>query len=545
MRILLRSLVCFLPFAVFAAVSLAADGPSSGEKGKNPIIWADVPDISIARAGDTYYMSSTTMHMAPGLPIMKSKNLVDWEMVSYGYDILEDIDASALRNGKSCYGAGTWASSMRFHEGKFYCSTFANTSGKTHIYTTGNIESEPWKEIKFSPAIHDHSLFFDDDGKVYMMHGVGDIRLTELKEDLSGIKPGGFAEVVVPKLYSVGSRVRCLAEGSQLFKIYGRYYLVNIIWPPNDMRTVTVYRADKITGPYEGKVVLKDAGIAQGGLVDTPDGKWYAYLFQDCGAVGRIPFLVPVKWEDGWPVLGTEGKVPMSLDITKETPGLGNIVESDEFERSEELLAKLKSLPNEENAYLREAFPLAWQWNHNPDNRFWSLTQRPSWLRLSTGRVDKKFVDARNSLTQRTFGPESSAATLLDTSGMKEGDIAGIAVLQKKYGLVGVKFENGTKSIIMLDTDNEGREFILESTPLEGDTVYLKIDCDFKERIDEARFYWSADGEKWERLGGVLKMAYTLPHFMGYRFALFNFATKNSGGHADFDFYRIASEIGK
>jgi beta-xylosidase len=247
---------------------------------------------------------------------------------------------------------------------------------------------------------------------------------------------------------------------------------------------------------------------------------------------------VPVEWKDGWPILGTDGKVPMTLDIPKEGSGLGNIAASDEFERSDTLLAKLKAMPHSENGYVCDAFPLAWQWNHNPDNRYWSLTDRPGWLRLMAGRVDNGFLEARNTLTQRTFGPQCAAATLIDVSRMNDGDYAGIAALQRQYGFVGIKMQDGVKSIVMVNTVNDlANEEALVG--FNGNLVHLKIECDFRNRADVARFYWSNDGKNWLEIGKPLKMRYTLPHFMGYRFALFYFAANNTGGHVDFDYYRI------
>jgi beta-xylosidase len=227
------------------------------------------------------------------------------------------------------------------------------------------------------------------------------------------------------------------AEGSQLMKHDGKYYLFNITWPRNGMRTVVLHRADKITGPYEGRVALQDRGIAQGCIIDTPEGDWYAYMFRDFGAVGRIPYLMPMKWEDGWPVLGIDGKVPDTLDIPVKNIGVKKIVASDEFKR--------KSGDNK--------LPLAWQWNHNPDNRFWSLNQRKGHLRLTTGRVDTDVLQSRNMLTQRTFGPECSASISLDVSNMKEGDCTGFIALQRRYGYVGVKMENGAKYIVMVSAE--------------------------------------------------------------------------------------------
>lgn len=513
-------------YIVVKLSSLLTLVPVQAEPARNPFIWADVPDVAVIRMGDTYYMSSTTMHMSPGLPIMKSKDLVNWELIGYAYDRLVENDAMNMENGQQCYGRGSWASCLRYHNGTYYVSTFSSTSGRTHIYTTQDIEKGNWNETSFAPSLHDHSLFFDDDGRVYMIYGVGNLRLVELESDLSGIKEGGFDEVVIKNASAVaGSNIMLSAEGSQLRKINGKYYVMNITWPRGGMRTQIIHRADRITGPYEGKVVLQDKGIAQGCLIDTPDGKWYAVLFQDNGSVGRSPWLVPVQWEDGWPVLGVDGKAPKTLDIDDKEEGLGNIVASDEFNRK----------PG-------EPLPLAWQWNHNPDNRYWSIGERSGYLRLITGRVDKEVVQARNTLTQRTFSPVCSATTKIEISGMKDGDCAGLITLQKKYGFVGVKREDDSNSIIMVSAQSNTPEET-ERIPLKQQTVYLKIDCDFRDRTDKARFYYSLDGKKWTKIGTILQMSYTLPHFMGYRFGLFNFATRTAGGFVDFDYYRVSDEI--
>ena len=519
--------VAAISLAAFSAISLFAGPASSAQEARNPIIWADVPDLAIIRVGDTYYMSSTTMHLSPGLPIMKSKDLVNWRIVSYAYDTLGENDALTLQNGKNAYGQGSWASSLRYHGGTFYVSTFSASTGKTHVYRTKDIEKGPWTASSFSPALHDHSLFFDDDGRVYMVHGGGDIRLTELAADASAIKPGGVDQVIVPNATLVaGPNVGLPAEGSQLCKINGRYYLSNITWPRGGMRTQLIFRADKLTGPYEGRVALSDQGVAQGGLIDTPQGDWYALLFQDHGAVGRTPFLVPVKWEDGWPAMGVGGKVPKTLSLPAGTMGAGGaagIVASDEFSRK----------PGQ------PALPLAWQWNHNPNNRDWSLTQRPGFLRLMAGRADAGLLSARNSLTQRTFGPECSGTVAIDVSGMKDGDFTGLAALQKKYGFVGVKMVGDAKSIVMVSAQS-GPPEELRSVPLTQKTVFLKLACDYKDRADRAYFSYSLDGRMWTPIGQPLQMVYTIPHFMGYRFALFSYATKTAGGFVYFDYFRVS-----
>jgi beta-xylosidase len=406
-------------------------------------------------------------------------------------------------------------------------STFSSTTGRTHIYTSKDIEKGPWEEISFRPSLHDHSLFFEDDGRVFMIYGAGNVRLTELHSDLSGIKPAGVNQVIIPDASLVaGPNVGLQAEGSHMRKINGKYYLSMITWPRGGMRTQLIFRSENLTGPYEGKVALQYEGIAQGGLIDTPQGDWYAFLFQDHGAVGRIPFLVPVKWEDSWPALGVDGKVPTIFNIPSGTRGISEIVASDEFDRD-------RGQP---------ALPLAWQWNHNPDNRYWSVTERSGFLRLTTGRTDANFVSARNTLTQRTFGPKCSGTVAIDVSNMKVGDFAGLGLLQRRFGLVGVKLGEDAKSVVMVSAPANSPEEV-ESVAVSQNTVYLKIDCDFKERKDLAYFFYSLDGEKWTAIGKPLRMAYTLPHFMGYRFALFNYAANRAGGFVDFDYFRVSGRL--
>jgi beta-xylosidase len=507
-------------FMCFTAIA------QENNKAHNPIVFADVPDISIIRVDKTYYMSSTTMHMSPGVPIMKSDDLVNWKIISYAYDRLTDNDAMNLNNGKNTYGRGSWASSLRHHNGTFYVSTFSATSGRTHIYSTKNIEKGPWKAIEFEPSLHDHSLFFDDDGNVYMLYGTGSITLVQLKPDLTGILPGTEKVIIENASAPAGDAIMLKAEGSQFFKIKGKYYLFNITWPKGGMRTVVIHRANKISGPYEGKLGLQDIGVAQGGLIDTWDGKWFSYLFRDYGAVGRIPYLVPVAWQNGWPVLGNKGKVPEFLDLPKDKSLIPGIADSDDFDRK-------KGQPD---------LPLVWQWNHNPDNALWSLTKKPGYLRLTTGRVETDFLNAKNTITQRTIGPVCTGYTALNITGMKDGDFAGLALLQKNYGQVGIKIEGKNKFIIMVNAGN-GEPVEAAHIPFTENTVHFKAECDFTDKKDVADFYYSTDGKNWKKIGTPLKMSYTLPHFMGYRFGLFNYATKEMGGYADFDYYRIDDKI--
>ncbi|UJH90794.1 hypothetical protein LZ575_18890 [Antarcticibacterium sp. 1MA-6-2] len=182
--------------------------------------------------------------------------------------------------------------------------------------------------------------------------------------------------------------------------------------------------------------------------------------------------------------------------------------------------------------------PLVWQWNHNPQQDYWSLKDKEGYLRLTTDRVDTSFLNTRNTLTQRTVGPESTAITKVDIAGMKEGDYAGLGLLQKNFGFVGAKIENNLKHVVMINGASE-KPLEVERIPLEQEVLYLKAVCDFRNRKDTAEFYYSLDGRNWKSIGNELKMSYTLPHFMGYRFALFTYATQEAGGFADFDYFKI------
>lgn len=485
---------------------------------RNPIIWADVPDVSVIRVGETYYMSSTTMHMNPGVPIMKSKDLVNWSIVNYAHRALDsDHPRLNLDPQQEAYGEGSWASSIRYFEDTYYVTTFSNTTRKTYIYKTQDIENGPWQTSVLNAHLHDSSLFFDD-GHAYMIYGVDDIRIVELNSDLTAVRSDGVNQILIPQASRIaGSDFYVPAEGAQIQKINDWYYVNLISWPRGGSRSQLVYRSKNLLGPYEGRVVL-ERSVAQGKLIDTPSGDWWAMLFKDSGAVGRIPYLVPVQWADNWPVLGVNGDVPEFLNFHVEDRGIGGIVRSDEFNNP--------------------ALDLVWQWNHNPVANGWSLTERPDYLRLKNQRIDSSFVETRNTLTQRMFGPRSSAIVAVEVSNMKDGDISGIGALQDKYGYIAVAQQGNQRSVIVVKNVN-GRENVEELIDVSSERVYLRIDGDFRNQIDEAKFFYSLDGERWLQVGNVLKMEYVLTHFMGYRFALFNYGTKNTGGYVDFDYFHL------
>lgn len=518
----------------------------------NPVIFADVPDIDFIRVGSAYYMVSTTMHLSPGCPIMRSYDLVNWEIVNYVYNILDDADNLALRNGEKNYGKGQWAATLRYNDGVYYAGFLSYATGKTYIYYTKDIENGRWDRFEFDEGFHDMSLLFDDDGRVYIIYGGGQIWCIELEKDLSAVKPE-----TKRKLINNAGLVRgCLAEGAHAYKINGYYYIFIITWPPDGRRTQLCYRSKSLGGEWEMKIVLDDNldfrndGVAQGGIIDDAEGNWYCLLFQDHGAVGRVPVLMTMTWEDDWPVVGIDGKAPLTAKIPIEGTERKGIVTSDEFINSQ-IVRPYHSFADSleeagENDYNGSNLALEWQWNHNPDNRLWSLTEREGYLRLKTGAVCDRVTEARNTLTQRTFGPECSAYIKLDITNMKEGDVSGLSAFAEKYGYVGVKLENGKSYIVTVwydDNDSVEKEFETERVEIAEKEVYLRVDCDFSNAADKAYFYYSLDGESWIKIGNTLRMNYYGLHFMGYRYAIFNFSTKQSGGYVDVDYFRVNNKI--
>ena len=489
----------------------------------NPILYADFPDPDVIRVGSTYYMASTTMHVMPGCDILRSYNLCDGELACRVCPTLDGTPAQRLLDG-DIYGQGMWAPSLRYHEGVFHILFVANDTRRSYHFTAPAVEG-PWTEQPIEGFYHDPSILFDDDGRVYISHGNRRIRLTEMRPDLSGPLDGGFDEIIVrdgdSDAYPLGY------EGSHLQKINGRYYLSLIHWPKqgSGRRTQAVYRAEDLRGPWQGGDVLDDdlgfhnRGVAQGGLIDTPDGRWYAMLFQDHGAEGRMPVLVPVRWEDGLPVFGP---VPETIEAPDLRPGYAchPLVGSDDFAGDG----------------LRDF----WQWNHQPDDSLWALDSGAGTLTLRTGRVVADLEHAPNTLTQRTFGPRCACEVTVDASGLGNGDYAGLCALQGHFAQIAVCRQDGKLFLSMIARD-EAEPQELAWLPLEGRQAQLRAEFDFADMKDEVRFLWRTDGD-WQPLGPAHHLVYDLHHFMGVRVGLFCYSTRKSGGEAGFrDFrYRTA-----
>ena len=503
---------------------------AEGDNFENPMLWADVPDVDVIRVGDSFYMVSTTMHLMPGAPIMKSKDLVNWETVNYIFPRLTDSPKYDMKEG-TVYGRGQWATSLQYHKGKFYALFAPNDSpgGDTYICTADDIEGQ-WTIHSRMRHFHDAALFFDDDDKVYVVYGTGE--MVQLNDDLTDVVPGSDC-----RLFERDDEEKGLLEGSRMIKRDGKYYLLMISWTSGHPRREVCYRADDIHGPYEKKVILETEfqgfnGVGQGTIVDAPDGNWYGIIFQDRGGVGRVLTLEPCTWKDGWPMLGDgNGDIPAVM----QKPVLGyegkGLVYSDDFNSHE--------------------LELQWQWNHNPIDEAWSLTDRKGFLRLRTSRIAPNIFLAPNTLTTRTEGPECEGIIKMNVGKMKDGDVVGFAAFQGDAALLSVVKEDkktyivGTKESVSLSDKDKAvtgvsREEVYRQ-PLKSKTVWLKISCDFRLHKDLATLSYSTDGKNWTEAVKDFKMIYDYRRlFMGTRFAIYNYATKSQGGYVDVDYFEYS-----
>ena len=496
----------------------------------NPMLWADVPDPDIIRVGDTFYLVSTTMHLMPGAPIMKSKDLKNWETVGYIFDKLTDSPKYDLSPTEgTVYGRGQWATSLKYHKGKFYALLAPNEAGSmgdTYIFTADKAEG-PWKIVSRMRHFHDCSLFFDDDDRVYVVYGTGE--MMELKKDLSDVIEGTHRHIFKREADETG-----LLEGSRMIKHNGKYYLLMIshVYAPGRHRREVCYRADNIQGPYEKRTILQSefGGFsyeAQGTIVDTQDGDWYGIIFQDRAGVGRVLTVMPCRWIDGWPMLGDEeGKVPARVRPLKSGEPAKSIVCADDFSG--------------------EKLGLHWQWNHNPVDKAWSLTERPGYLRLKTARVVPNLYLAPNTLTQRMEGPKCTGSVALDLSKMKDGDIAGLAAFNDNSAVMAIKkvgkkltLELSEQKVKLSQREKKVENVdikVVESVELKQQKIWLRIDANFVPRTDIANFSYSLDGKEWTKIGGDYRMGFDWQRFfMGTKFGIFNYATKKAGGYVDVD----------
>jgi len=492
-----------------------ATNPTTGQYFVNPPIYADYPDPDIIRVGNDFYFSTTTFIDVPGLTILHSQDMVHWEIVTHLVSQLTGSPNYNIANGIENYGNGVFASSLRYYNGTFYCAETQNGQS-TRIYYSTNIAG-PWQYNQLSVGAFDPGLFIETNGMAYLATAGGwqsNTTFYTLNSTLS--------QVTATHVITNGLGL----EGSHVIKRGDYYYIFNA---QPSTASLYVSRATNLFGPYTFMKSLDDGhGGHQGAIVDMPDGTDYGFVMKDSGTIGRMTYLSPIIWSNNWPVWGTTN-APGRVPATAPMPIVGK---------------PAYQIPTSDN-FLSPTLGLQWQWNHNPDNTRWSLSDRPGFLRLHPTAATN-FWYARNTLIQKGQGPWSGAEVKFDLSNLQSGDICGLGALGKTNGTIAVTC-NGPGSytlsqnlIVSLDSTKTNLfTTTLAATSYLSTTIFLRLGMDFIK--NKGTVLYSADGRNWTQLGGQFNIAYDwlTGTFQGEQFAIFSYNPAPGPGYLDVDWFRF------
>ena len=548
----IKSLILTVLFALSSCMSFAQTWTADNGNGTytNPLFYDEFTDPDIIRVGDDFYLAGTTMHAMPGVVVMHSKDLVNWEFLGYCFKSLNLGDDFNLNNGKEAYGQGIWAPCIRYHNGMFYIFTNVNNHGM-QVFMSKDPKG-PWIHKPLSIEIYDLSILFDEDGKIYAVYKYNEVHLVELKPDFSGIVEGSD-KIIIPAGNNMG-------EGHHMYKIKGKYYIISANYSPTGRMQCA--RADKPYGPYETTVISAEetfgfqrgwltdnVGLGakvpapgfkfkltpaadnyfgavpmhQGGIVDLPNGDWWGFSMIDFMSVGRTTCLSPVTWQDGWPYFGLPGNLGRSPRTWLKPNVVAQTTPSAPYQRNDD--------------FSGPALQAVWQWNHNPVATKWELNKKKGALRLHTLPAND-FLWAKNTLTQRVIGPESYATAVLDASALKPGDYAGLAYLNMPYASLGVV--KNSDGFVLRFYDQYKNRTIEEK--LTSGKVSLRASGDYEKDI--AQFSYSTDGTNFTNIGDSIRLLYQLKTFQGSRYALFAYNMQGKeGGYADFEDFKLVEPL--
>jgi beta-xylosidase len=513
----LRSLLLGLCLAgALTTAKAQALRPAARAMYSNPILFADYSDPDVIRDGPNYYLIASTFHFVPGIPILQSTDLVHWTIIGHVVNRL-DMDPRYSMIGGNRYGKGVWAPSIRKHDGRFF--VYFPTPSEGIFMSTAEKITGPWTEpqaVIAGPGLEDPCPFWDDDGNAYLIHsvtGAGPLILHRMSPDGKRVLDEGKIIVQDPEHLPV-------LEGPKLYKRDGYYY---IFAPFGGVGTGSqaVLRSRQIYGPYEHRVVLtqgstKINGPHQGGYVETPGGQGWFVHFQAVGAHGRIVHLEPVRWSDGWPVIGAD----------PDGGSAGQPVPSGPIPGNPHVISHQR--PQTSDDFNAAALGPQWEWNHNPDNDHWSLTARPGYLRLIPMPADG-LLSARNTLTQSMQDNAFQFTVRVDLTQMKPGVHAGLAM-----------FEYSASGLEIVQSDSERHlSFFLQHDHTDGPalsrpSIQLRVKVDG----DQAAYSYSLDdGATFHDLGPSTPIHFSW--WKGSRPALFAYTTQPSPpGAVDFDWVR-------
>ncbi len=475
----------------------------------NPVLNADFSDPDVIRVGETYYMVASDFHFL-GMQLLSSRDLVNWDYVTQIYSRFETPGWDGMPMN---YANGSWAPSIRYHDGRFYVFFCSPVDG---LYMTSAESPEgPWSELHLlwqGAGWEDPCPFWDEDGQAYLGHsrtGAGPIIIHRMTPDGKTLLDDGVEVYRGP-----------VAEGTKFHKINGYYYL-SIPEGGVSRGNQVVLRSASIYGPYDKKVVLEKGstkinGPHQGALVDTPDGRWYFMHFQQTPVLGRVVHLQPVTWQEGWPVIG--------VDIDRN--GIGEPV----FCWEKPFPDTTPGKPFSSDDFSSPVLSPAWQFNHNPVPEAWSLTEKKGMLSIHALQAPN-FILAHNTLTQKLFGYRGSVTVTLDTKGMAEGQRCGLGVMGTLQWCLGAVMEGGRKYLVVDELINGEQERI----PLKASRVWLRFTYDAQEI--SFQYYYSLDGKNFTKAGGEFRNFYG--NWKGVRPALYSFNTKQDGGTACFDDFTV------
>ncbi len=479
----------------------------------NPVLYGDYPDPDIIRVGQDFYLATTTFVSVPGLEILHSRDLINWNVAGYAAKSLPFGPKYNLEGGSE-YAQGVWAPSLRYHKGIFYLIDNIQNAGT--VVFRASTPAGPWKMNRLNGYLFDPGLMFDDDGTPLVYNGTGGrISVAVLNGNLTRVISNTPA-FTLP--HHDG-------EGSHAYKINGVYYVFNAVYSMN--ATIACSRSKHRDGPFVSTTVCANNmpwhAPHQGGIVQLPDGDWWGFSLADTGPVGRTTWIGPITWKDGWPYFGNPASP--GFPLTSPKPPLGpthplSLASSDEFSRA--------------------SLGLQWEWNHNPDNSKWSLTDRPGYLRLQTESAPN-LTNARNTLTQRTMGPACTGVIKIDTRHLQQGDRAGLCLLEQYFGYVAVyKGAAGARIVRVVNRNGSltaPSEDVTNTVPhVRATTVWLAVHCDFVS--NKGQFSYSTDGSHFTKLGNPFSMHFTLATFQGERFGIFNYNPLGSHGWLDVDYFR-------
>jgi len=496
-----------------AAAQSQAPRPAARAVYRNPILFADYSDPDVIRDGLNYYLVASTFHFVPGIPILQSNDLVHWTIIGHVVDRL-DMDPRYSMIGGNRYGKGVWAPSIRKHDGRFYVY-FPTPSEGIYMSTADKITG-PWSEpqvVIAGPGLEDPCPFWDDDGSAYLIHsmtGAGPLILHHMSPDGKHVLDAGKIIVQDPEHLPV-------LEGPKFYKRDGYYYIFAPIGGVGG-GSQAVLRSRQIYGPYEHRVVLTQGstninGPHQGGYVETPDGGGWFVHFQADGAHGRIVHLEPVRWHDGWPVIGADPDGASAGQPTPSGPIPGNPrVTSHQRPQTSDDFSGARLGPQ-------------WEWNHNPDDDHWSLSARPGFLRLIPMPADG-LLSARNTLTQSMQDNAFEFTVRIDLTQMKPGVHAGLAMFEfSASGLEIVQSESERRLSFFRQHDHTDGPAFLQ--PL----IQLRVEVNG----DQAVYSYSLDdGATFRQLSEPTPIHFSW--WKGSRPALFAYTTQpTQPGAIDFD----------